>query len=90
MKHTVSQRQGRNGVELMQAVFTLLTLTGIYVFSTTYSGNTTSLRDVPAKPVVLSAQYWNDTIGYGFSSVAGDKYIKAHTASGVEQVEVRP
>ena len=69
MKHSVSQRPRNNGVELMQAVFTLLTLTGIYVFSTTYSGNTASLRDAPAKPAILSAQYWNDTIGYGFTSI---------------------
>jgi hypothetical protein len=53
----------------MQAVFTLLALSGIYVFSTTYTGNTASLRDPPKKPAILSSQYWNDKIGYGFTSV---------------------
>lgn len=69
MKHSVSQRPRNNGVELMQAVFTLMALSGIYIFSTSYTGNTTSLRDVPAKPAILSSNYWNDKIGYGFTSV---------------------
>lgn len=63
MKHTDSRAPNRNGVELLQAVFTLLTLTGIYMFSTTYSSNaTTSIKDVPAKPVILSSKYWNDKL----------------------------
>jgi hypothetical protein len=89
MKHSVSQRPAKNGVELMQAVFTLLTLTGIYVFSTTYSSNTTSLRDVPTKPAMLSAQYWNDTIGYGFTSVSGDTYTKVGNSNN-DQVDIHP
>ncbi|MBX9808768.1 hypothetical protein K2X92_00050 [Candidatus Gracilibacteria bacterium] len=89
MKHTVSRAPGRNGVELLQAVFTLLTLTGIYMFSTTYSGNTTSIKDVPAKPIILSSKYWNDKLGYGFTSVAGDTYAKAENGE-VDQVEIHP
>lgn len=73
----------------MQAVFTLLTLTGIYVFSTTYSGNTASLWDAPTKPAMLSAQYWNDTIGYGFTSVPGDTYAKVGNGN-VDQVDIHP
>ncbi len=89
MKHSVSQRPGSSGVELMQAVFTLMTLTGIYVFSTTYAGNTTSLRDVPKKPIILSSQYWNDTVGYGFSSVPWDTYLKIGTGE-IDQIDIHP
>ncbi len=89
MKHPVSKRPRNNGVELLQAIFTLLTLLGIYVFSTTYVGNTTSLRDVPTKPQILSSQYWNDISGYGFTSIPGDTYIQV--ASGaVDQIEIHP
>lgn len=89
MKHPVSQRHNGNGVELLQAMFTLLVLSGIYVFSTTYSGNTASIRDIPTKPAILSAQYWNDTIGYGFTSIPGDTYAKSGS-SEVDQVTIHP
>ena len=89
MKHPVSQRHNANGVELLQAMFTLLVLSAIYVFSTTYSSNTASIRDIPTKPAILSSQYWNDTIGYGFTSIPGDTYAK--TGSGeVDQVTIHP
>lgn len=89
MKHPVSQRHNGNGVELLQAMFTLLVLSAIYVFSTTYSGNTASIRDIPTKPAILSAQYWNDTIGYGFTSIPGDTYAKSGS-SEVDQVTIHP
>lgn len=89
MKHPVSQRPRNNGVELVQAICTLMVLTGIYMFSTTYSGNSISLRDVPTKPAILTSQYWNDTIGYGFTSIPWDTYTKAGSGD-VDQVDVRP
>ncbi len=89
MKHSVSQRPRNNGVELMQAVFTLMALSGIYIFSTSYTGNTTSLRDVPAKPAILSSNYWNDKIGYGFTSVPWDTYVKVGNGD-VDQIDIHP
>ncbi len=68
MKHTVSQRPRRSGAEFMQAICTLMVLSGIYLFSTTYSNSSVSLRDVPVKPSILTSNYWNDKIGYGFTS----------------------
>lgn len=89
MKHTPSQRPRRSGVELIQAVCTLMVLSGIYLFSTTYSGNSVSLRDVPAKPAILTSIYWNDKIGYGFTSVTWDTFDR-QGSGGVDQVEIRP
>ncbi len=89
MKHSVSQRPRNNGVELMQAVFTLLALSGIYVFSTSYTGNTASLWDPPKKPAILSSKYWNDKIGYGFTSVPWDTYVTVWSGN-VDQVDIRP
>ena len=89
MKHSVSQRPRKNGVELVQACATLFVLFGIYMFSTTYTGNTTPLRDPPQKPVILTTQYWNEKMGYGFSSIPGDSYI-AKGSGTTDQVEVRP
>ncbi|MBC7503425.1 hypothetical protein H7169_00440 [Candidatus Gracilibacteria bacterium] len=89
MKHTPYQRPRRSGAEFIQAICTLMVLSGIYMYSTTYSSSTISLRDVPAKPAILSSQYWNDKIGYGFTSVTGDTYTRQGSGE-VDQVEIRP
>ena len=89
MKHTQSQRPRHNGVELIQAVCTLMVLSGIYMYSTVYSSNSVSLRDAPAKPAILTSQYWDDKTGYGFASVTWDTYNK-QGSGGVDQVEIRP
>lgn len=89
MKHTVSRVPGRSGVELMQAVFTLLALSGIYTFSTTYGGSDVSLREAPQKPAILSSQYWSDKAWYGFSSAPGDKYAEVKNGEA-EQVDIHP
>lgn len=89
MKHTQSQRPRRSGVELIQAVCTLMVLSGIYMFSTTYSSSSVSLRDAPAKPAILTSSYWNDKIGYGFTSVTWDTYVKQGSGK-VDTVEILP
>lgn len=89
MKHTVSQRPRQGWIELIQAVCTLMVLSGIYMFSTTYSSDSVSLRDVPAKPAIFSSKYWNDHIGYGFTSIPWDTYAKEGSGT-VERVEIRP
>lgn len=90
MKHSVSQRPRPVGVEFVQAICTLVALTGIYLYSTTYDSNATaSLRDIPAKPAILSSQYWNEKIGYGFNSITWDTYVKQGSGE-VDQVDIRP
>lgn len=86
MKSSLHKRPSGYGVEWLQAVFTLLVLTGIYLSSGSFATEVTpSLSS--KKSVEIAVPYWNDAFGYGFQGNPGDTY-KSETASGVDQVSV--
>ncbi len=74
MKHPVSRKHPWSGVEWLQAVFTLLVLSWIYMASTHFDTYETTLASIPAKPAILSEKYWNDKLGYGFHTEKGSRY----------------
>lgn len=88
MKSSPHKRPSSGGVQLVQALGTLAFLVGIYSWSMTFDNNPVNLRTPPQKPAILTSKYWNDNLGYGFQTNAGDKY-QATTASGVDQVTIR-
>ena len=82
MKHPQYQRHRRYGVEWLQAMITLMVLSGIYMSTWQFDASGSSLSAPPAKPAVLSSSYWNETLGYGFHGGSGDTYESASTATG--------
>jgi hypothetical protein len=86
MKSSLHKRPSGYGVEWLQAVFTLLVLTGIYFSSGSYA-TTVPPSLTSEKSVEIAVPYWNDAFGYGFQWNPGDTY-QSETASGVDQVSV--
>lgn len=80
-------RGGRGyGVEWLQATFTLLVLTGIYLSSGSFA-TSTSPTFSKEKSIEITVPYWNDTFGYWFQGNPGDMY-QNQTSSGIDSVSI--
>lgn len=86
MNHSLHKRSVGYGVEWLQAIFTLLVLTGIYLSSGSYASSETQ-NVSSGKSVPIAVPYWNNTLGYGFQGNSGDTY-KSKSSSGLDQVFV--
>ncbi len=79
MKHPTPRPRQHTSAEWLSAVFTLLVLTGIYNSMDAFS-SFGEMRNPPPPPHANSAPlsvappYWNQTLWYGFRSVAWDTY----------------
>ena len=73
-------------MEWLQAIFTLLVLTGIYLSSGSYASSETQ-NVSSGKSIPITVPYWNDMFGYGFQGNSGDTY-KSKSSSGLDQVSV--
>lgn len=78
MKHPQYQRHRKYGVEWLQAVFTLMVLTWIYVSMPYFDSYETSLIE-PKSAIPMNRSYWNDTLWYGFNTGSWDTYNQVST-----------
>lgn len=80
MIHPTPRRGQNTSAEWLSAVFTLLVLTGIYNSMDAFSsfGENGITSPSPSHethaPLSVAPPYWNQTLWYGFRSIAGDRY----------------
>lgn len=84
--HLPKKGNRRYGVEWLQAIFTLLVLTGIYLSSGNFVSQVPILRQ-ESKSVQISVPYWNSDFWYGFHANPGDTY-QNQTSSGIDTVSI--
>jgi hypothetical protein len=89
MIHPTPRRGQNTSAEWLSAIFTLLVLTGIYNSMDAFSsfGETGIARPSAPEistPLSVAPPYWNQKLGYGFRSVAWDRY----TSSGSENWDI--
>jgi hypothetical protein len=87
MNQVPKTRPNRDRADLLQALSTLVVLSLIYVYSTTFVDTSVSNTPPPPSSIVLSSKYWNDRLGYGFESGGDDRYISS-SSSSIDQVSI--
>lgn len=86
MKHHLHMGNRGYAVEWLQATFTLLVLTSIYLSSGSFTIEWTPMIS-KEKSVEIMVPYWNETFGYWFQWNHGDIYMN-QTASWVDSVSI--
>lgn len=86
--HLHNRGKNRYGVEWLQAIFTLLVLSGIYLSSGNFVSENVQIPINEHKPTQISVPYWNNDFWYGFHANPGDTY-QNQTSSGIDTVSIK-
>ncbi len=86
--HIHHRGKSRYGVEWLQAIFTLLVLSGIYLSSGSFVSENVQIPLNEQRPTRISVPYWNNEFWYGFHANPGDTY-QNQTSSGIDTVSIK-